>query len=85
MVKNPLAMQETSGSIPGLGRYTGKGKTATHFTVLALRIPGTEEPGRLQSMGSQSQTQLRLSHVLLLSSSLETALFALELGINNDD
>ena len=26
---------------------------ATHFSVLAWRIPWTEEPGRLQSMGSQ--------------------------------
>ena len=26
---------------------------ATHSSVLAWRIPGTEEPGRLQSMGSQ--------------------------------
>ena len=26
---------------------------ATHSTILAWRIPGTEEPGRLQSMGSQ--------------------------------
>ena len=25
---------------------------ATHFSVLALRIPGTEEPGGLPSMGS---------------------------------
>ena len=31
---------------------------ATHSSVLAWRIPWTEEPGRLQSMGSQSQTQL---------------------------
>ena len=28
-------------------------KTATHSGVLALRIPWTEEPGRLQSMESQ--------------------------------
>ena len=35
---------------------------ATHSSILAWRIPWTEEPGRLQSMGSQSQTQLnRLS------------------------
>ena len=27
-------------------------ETATHFSVPAWRIPGTEEPGRLQSMGS---------------------------------
>ena len=26
---------------------------ATHFSVLAWRTPWTEEPGRLQSMGSQ--------------------------------
>ena len=29
---------------------------ATHSGILAWRIPWTEEPGRLQSMGSQSQT-----------------------------
>ena len=27
---------------------------ATHSNILAWRIPWTEEPGRLQSMGSQS-------------------------------
>ena len=32
---------------------------ATHSSVLAWRIPGTGEPGGLQSMGSQSQTQLK--------------------------
>ena len=31
---------------------------ATHSSVLAWRIPGTEEPGGLLSMGSQSRTQL---------------------------
>ena len=31
---------------------------ATHFNILAWEIPWTEEPGGLQSMGSQSQTQL---------------------------
>ena len=29
---------------------------ATHSSVLAWRIPWTEEPGGLQSMGSQSRT-----------------------------
>ena len=28
-------------------------ETATHSSILAWRIPWTEEPGRLQSMGSQ--------------------------------
>ena len=33
---------------------------ATHSSILAWKIPGTEEPGELQSMGSQeSQAQLR--------------------------
>ena len=31
----------------------------THSSILASRIPQTEEPGGLQSMGSQSQTQLK--------------------------
>ena len=32
---------------------------ATHSGILALEVPWTEEPGQLQSMGSQeSQTQL---------------------------
>ena len=30
--------------------------TATHSITLAWRIPWTEEPGGLQSIGSQSQT-----------------------------
>ena len=32
---------------------------ATHSSILAWKIPWTEEPGRLQSMGLQSQTRLR--------------------------
>ena len=33
---------------------------ATHFSILAREIPWTEEPGGLQSTGSQkSQTRLR--------------------------
>ena len=31
---------------------------ATHSSTVAWKIPWTEEPGRLQSMGSQSQTRL---------------------------
>ena len=37
---------------------------ATHSSILAWRIPQTEEPGGLQSMGSQSQTQLLLYLVI---------------------
>ena len=32
---------------------------AAHSSILAWQIPWTEEPGGLQSMGSQSWTQLR--------------------------
>ena len=40
------------GSIPGLGRSLEEGM-ATHSSILAWRIPWTEEPGRLQFMGLQ--------------------------------
>ena len=53
MVESPPAKcrsQGDAGSIPGLGRPLEEG-TATHSSVLAWRIPWTEEPGRLQSMG----------------------------------
>ena len=33
--------------------------TGTHSRILAWRIPRTEEPGGLQSRGSQSQTRLK--------------------------
>ena len=32
---------------------------ATHSSILAWRIPWTEEPDGLQSLGSQSQTRLK--------------------------
>ena len=41
-----------AGSIPGLERSPGEGN-ATHSSILAWRIPWTEEPGGLQSMGLQ--------------------------------
>ena len=40
------------GSIPESGRLPGK-RNATHSSILALGILWTEEPGKLQSMGSQ--------------------------------
>ena len=54
VVKNPPAEAgdvRDAGSILGLGRSPGGGH-ATHSSILAWRIPGREEPGRLQSMGS---------------------------------
>ena len=35
-----------------------KNPLATHSNILAWKIPWTEQPGSLQSMGSQSRTQL---------------------------
>ena len=40
------------GSIPGSGKSLGGGHE-THSSILAWRIPWTEEPGRLQSVESQ--------------------------------
>jgi len=51
MVKNPSAMQETVRSLGGEVSLE-KGMT-THFSILAWKIPWTEEPEELQSMGSQ--------------------------------
>ena len=52
MVKNLTANAGDSGSIPGLAKSPREGNT-THASILAWGIPSTEEPGRLQSMGSQ--------------------------------
>ena len=40
-------------SIPGLERYPGEGNSNPLQYSCLKRIPWTEEPGRLQSMGSQ--------------------------------
>ena len=66
MVKNPPVNAgdiRDVGSIPGSGRPPEEG-VATHSNILAWRIPWTEEPGGLQSTGSQrvreSESQTRL-------------------------
>ena len=57
MIKNPLAMQETCNlqeMVLSLGQEDSLEKEmATHSSILAWRIPWTEEPGELWSMGSQ--------------------------------
>ena len=52
MVKNLPAMQETQVGYLGGEDPLEKGM-ATHSSILAWRIPWTEEAGRLQSMGWQ--------------------------------
>ena len=53
MVRNPSALQETQVGSLGWEDPLEKGMT-THSSILARRIPWKEEPGGLQSMGSQS-------------------------------
>jgi len=57
VLKNPPASAEDvrdGGSIPNMVWEDPLEKgVATHFNILAWRIPWTEEPGGLQSMGSQ--------------------------------
>ena len=65
MVKNSPANEGDAGSLAGLRRCLEeenekkkkKKKMTTHSSVLAWRIPWTEEPGGLQSIESQ-----RLGH-----------------------
>ena len=52
MVTNPSAMQETWAQSLGQEDLLEK-EMATHSSILAWKMPWTEESGRLQSMGSQ--------------------------------
>ena len=52
MIKSLPAMWETQ--VQSLGQEDPLEKEiATHSSILAWRMPWSEEPGRLQSMGSQ--------------------------------
>ena len=51
-VKRLPTMQETGFQSLG-GEDALEKELATHSSILAWKIPWTEEPGRLQSMGSQ--------------------------------
>ena len=73
-VKNLPALQEIQVQFLGREDPLEKGKT-THSSILAWKIPWTEEPGRLQSMGLQrvlhdSETSLCLICVLLFQLSV---------------
>ena len=60
MVKNLLVQETQETQAPSLGQedLLEEGM-ATHSSILAWRIPWTEEPGRLPSTGSENQTQLK--------------------------
>ena len=57
MVKSLSAMQETRVWSPGKEDPLEK-EMASHSSILAWKIPWTEEPGRLQSNRQQSRTRL---------------------------
>ena len=60
-MKNPPAMLETQETwVQSLGQEDPLEEgMATHSSILAWKIPWTEEPGGLQPMDSQSQTRLK--------------------------
>ena len=67
VVKNPLAMQETG--IRALGQEDPLEKEMATHSSIAWKIPRTEEPGRLQSMGlKESDTTERLQFISLFLS-----------------
>ena len=63
-VKNPSVMQEIQEiRVQSLGQKDPlKEDMATHCSILAWVIPLTEEPGRLQSMGSQKRHDWATKH-----------------------
>ena len=52
MIKESACNTGDMSSIPGMGRSPEK-EVATHSSVLAWKIPQPEEPGEIQSVGSQ--------------------------------
>ena len=58
VAKNLPGNARDTGLIPGL-EDTLEEEAAAHTSILAWKVPRTEEPGRLQSRGSQ---RVRVSH-----------------------
>ena len=81
MVKNLPAMQETQDR--SLGREDLlEERMAIHSSILAWRIPWTEKPGGLQSMGSQRVGVTEVTeHAHMLSDSKACALPATPLPV----
>ena len=55
MVKNLPANAGDTGSVPGPGRSPGEGNS--NSSIFAWKIPWTEDPDGLQSLGSQKIEQ----------------------------
>ena len=60
-VKKSACNAKDLGSIPGSERFPGEGNSHP-LQYSAREIPGTEEPGGVQSMGSESDMAERLTH-----------------------
>ena len=61
MVENLPAVQETQ--VPFLGwEYPLEKEMATHSSILAWKIPWTEKPGGLQSMGRKESDMTEHAH-----------------------
>ena len=65
------AVKESKCNAGDLGLILGQEEPlekemATHFSILAWEIPLTEEPGGLQLMGLQSQSQLSYGNHIIL-------------------
>ena len=74
MVKNLPAMQETWVLSLGWEDPLEK-EMAIHSSVLAWKIPWTEEPGGLQSMGPQELDTTERLTLLQLSQCMESRIF----------
>ena len=79
-MKNSSANVGDTGSIPGSGRSPGGGN-GTHSSILAWKIPWTEEPGGLQSMGWQESemTEQLSTHQSELSGELDPLAWVIQI------
>ena len=60
MVKNLPSNAGDTGSVPGAGRSPGEGNSHPLQYSFPEKIPWTEEPGGLQSMGLQKESEMTL-------------------------
>ena len=65
MVKSPPANAGDVGLISGGQEDPLEKEIATHSSVLSWEIPWTEEPGRLESMGSQRVRHDWVTHTFI--------------------
>ena len=80
MVKNLPAVEETWVLSPSEEDPLEKGMAALS-SILAWRIPWTEEPGELQSVGSQRDTTKQLT--LSLSLGIHTENYSYSIFVDN--